>query len=403
MNQRLLSCARKTGTIATLALLAVLSGLRDGAGAEVRVATDAELRQALADAGPGTVILVAPGRYVGGLSRAGLHGTAADPIVLAGVSPEDPPVICGERAAGRGSVAVHLSGARHVVLRDLVVRGFAGNGVNIDDGGQAATPAADISLERVVIEDTGPTGNHDALKMSGVDRFVIRACRFHGWGGSAIDCVGCHAGLVEGCRFEGAEGYSQANGVQLKGGSRGIRVLQNVFVEAGERAINLGGSTGLAYFRPAVGDSEAAAIEVAGNRFVGGVAAVAWVTADGGHVHHNTFVEQRKWVLRILQENQDPRMLPCHGGLFEDNLVVIDNRVQVWLNVGAGTAPESFRFGRNAWYSPDGSGPQLPTENEDAIVAVGQPLMNPREDGSCPTAKDGPLWERGAHAYRGAQ
>jgi hypothetical protein len=400
MTQRMLICGWN-GTIAAIALLAVLSGFRDGAGAEVRVATDAELRQSLAEAGPGTVILIAPGRYVGGLSRAGLHGTAADPVVLAGANPQDPPVICGERAAGRGSVAVHLSGPRHVVLHDLVVRGFAGNGVNIDDGGQAATPATDISLERVVIEDTGPTGNHDALKMSGVDRFAIRDCRFHGWGGSAIDFVGCHAGLVEGCRFEGAEGYSQSNGVQLKGGSGEIRVLQNVFVEAGERAINLGGSTGLAYFRPAVGDSEAADIEVAGNRFVGGVAAVAWVTADGGYVHHNTFVGQTKWVLRILQENQDPRMRPCHGGIFEDNLVVIDNRVQVWLNVGAGTAPESFRFARNAWYSPDGRRPLLPAENEDATVGVGQPLVNPREDDRFNTAKSGPLSERGADAYRG--
>ncbi len=65
------------------------------------------------------------------------------------------------------------------------------------------------------------------------------------------------------------------------------------------------------------------------------------------------------------------------------------------------TAPESFRFARNAWYSPDGRRPQLPAENEDATVGVGQPLVNPREDDRFNTAKSGPLSERGADAYRG--
>lgn len=386
--------------VVVLMLFAALNGLERGAGAEVRVASDAELRDALAQARAGTTILIAPGRYHGGLSRSGLHGTAEMPVVLAGANPEDPPLLLGERAAGRGTVALHLSEARHVVLRDVVVRGFPGNGLNIDDGGRQSTPAAHITLERVVIEDTGPVGNHDALKMSGVEKFVIRDCQFRGWGGSGIDFVGCHDGLVEGCRFEGAEGYSQSNGVQIKGGSRRIRVLENMFVEAGERAVNLGGSTGEAYFRPAVGDSEAAEIEVAGNRFIGGMSAVAWVTADGGHVHHNTFVDQRKWVLRILQENQDPRMRACHGGLFEDNLVVVDGRVQVWLNAGPGTAPETFCFRRNAWCSENARQPQLPAPNDDAIFVVGQPLADPRSDRSAPIAENSPLWEHGAHAYQ---
>lgn len=400
MSNSTATCSRKAGFRVVFTLLATLGGFGHAAAVEVRVGSDAELREALARARAGTTILIAPGRYGGGLSRSGLYGTAEAPVVLAGANPEDPPLLLGALAEGRGSVALHLSDARHVALRDLVVRGFPGNGVNIDDGGQQSLPAAHITLERVVIEDTGPVGNHDALKMSGVDAFVVRDCRFRGWGGSAIDFVGCHDGLVEGCRFEGAEGFSQSNAVQIKGGSRRIRVLENMFMEAGERAVNLGGSTGEAYFRPAVGDSEAAEIEVAGNRFVGGMSAVAWVTSDGGHVHHNTFVDQRKWVLRILQENQDPRMRPCHGGLFEDNLIVVDGRVQVWLNVGPGTAPESFRFHRNAWYSETARLPQLLVQDDDAIFAVEQPLAEPRSDRSAPKAENSPLGERGAHAYQ---
>lgn len=386
-------------------LVGLVSGmLLPAAGAaEVRVTSDTELREALASAEAGTTILIAAGRYAGSLSRAGLHGTAEAPVVVAGEDADNPPVFVGEAAGGRGAVAVHLSSSSHVVLRDFIVRGFPGNGLNIDDGGRLTEPTHHITIERVTVEEIGPRGNHDGLKMSGVDQFTIRGCHFSGWGGSAIDFVGCHDGVVEGCRFEGAEGFTQSNAVQTKGGSRGIRVLENFFHEAGERAINLGGSTGLAYFRPAVGDSEAADVEVAGNRFVGGTAAVAWVTADGGHVHHNTFVNQEKWVLRILQENQDPRMRPCHGGLFEDNLVVVDDRVRVWVNVGPGTAPETFRFRRNAWYASDGRQPQLPTQETEAIYGQGQPLTKPSEVESWPRAPDGPLWDRGAHAYQGKQ
>jgi hypothetical protein len=370
---------------------------------EVRVSTDEQLRAAIAAAGPGSEILIAPGRYRGGFARSGLHGTAAKPVVIAGEDPQQPPEFIGEAAGGRGLVAIHLSDVSHVVLRDLVVRGFPGNGVNIDDGGSVETPSHHVRIEHLQVLETGPEGNRDGLKMSGVDQFVVSDCVFHGWGGSAIDCVGCHDGVVERCHFEGVEGFSQSNAVQLKGGSRGVRVLENYFLNAGQRAVNIGGSTGAAYFRPAVGDSEAAEIEVAGNRFVGGLAAVAWVTADSGHVHHNTFVDQEKWVLRILQENQDPRMRPSHDGLFEDNLVVLGDGVAVMLNIGPATAPETFRFRRNAWYSRRGRPPQLPTPETDPVSGQGQPLSMPRTAESRPSAADGPLWTRGAHAYEPLQ
>jgi hypothetical protein len=382
---------------------AAVGGMSPAFPADVQVATDEEFRAALAVAKAGTRILIAPGRYRGGFARSGLQGTEAEPVVIAGADPQEPPEFVGEAAGGSGSVAMHLSQISHVVLQDLVVRGFPGNGLNIDDGGSAETPSHHVRIEHLQVLRIGPEGNRDGLKMSGVDQFVVVDCVFHGWGGSAIDCVGCHEGVVERCRFEGVEGFSQSNAVQLKGGSRGVRVLENFFLNAGQRAINIGGSTGAAYFRPAVGDSEAAEIEVAGNRFVGGMAAVAWVTADGGHVHHNTFVDQEKWLLRILQENQDPRMRPSHDGLFEDNLVVVGDGASVLLNIGPATAPETFRFRRNAWYSRRGRPPQLPTPETDPVSGQGQPLTMPRTADSRPIAADGPLWDRGAHAYQPPQ
>jgi len=50
----------------------------------------------------------------------------------------------------------------------------------------------------------------------------------------------------------------------------------------------------------------------------------------------------------ILQETKDERFKPCHGGVFEHNLVVFDRGVRTVVNVGPGTDPESFTFRANA-------------------------------------------------------
>jgi hypothetical protein len=288
-------------------------------------------------------------------------------VVIQGAEPNAPPLFRG----GAGH-AFQLADCSHVILRNLQVEGFAGNGINIDDGGSFETPSHHITLDNVAILEIGPKGNHDALKMSGVDYFLIRHCHFEAWGGSAIDMVGCHHGVVEDCTFVGREGFSQDNAVQLKGGTADVLVQCCLFKNAGQRCINLGGSTGLQFFRPAVQGYEATDITVAGNRFEGSLSPVVWVTADGGRVHHNTIVLPEKWVLRILQETEDAQFAACHDGVFEDNLVFYDSRVQVFVNVGARTAPETFVFRRNAWCDVEGARrPSLPVAEQNGVYLSG--------------------------------
>jgi len=344
---------------------------------EIRVADSDGLVLAAREAGPGMTILLEPGEYAGGLYLRDLAGTEENPIVIAGADPNDPPVFRG------GGQALHLADCRYLALKNLRAEGFPANGINVDDGGSYETPAHGIVLEDVTILGTGPEGNHDALKMSGVDRFVVRRCRFEGWGGSGIDMVGCHDGVIEDCTFVGREGFSQSNGVQLKGGTANVLVHRCLFRDAGHRSINLGGSTGLQFFRLGVGDYEAKDITIAGNRFTGSSAAVAWVTADGGHVHHNTIVLPEKWILRILQETADPRFHPSHGGVFEHNLVVYDSRVQVFVNVGPRTAPETFTFRHNVWLDADGCRrPSLPVVEQDGVYLcdVGAEAYKPSQN-----------------------
>jgi len=322
---------------------------------EAMVSSRKELIEAVSTATPGTTIKIAPGKYAGGIRIRELKGTTDHPITIVAQEANDRPVFEG------GQSGLQLTKCEHVILKQLKIKGATGNGINIDDGGNANSPAYHITLEDLDILETGPKGNRDGIKLSGLDQFVVRLCRIAGWGGSAIDMVGCHHGIVEQCQFEGREGFSQSNAVQMKGGSSDLVVRKNVFRNVGHRSINIGGNTGLDYFRPAATDYEATRIEVAGNQFLGSMAPIVWATSRGGYVHHNTIVHPSKWVLRILQENNTEPFAPSQGGRFENNVIVCNQSVRVPVNIGGGTAPETFAFKDNYWLTSSNRPPQLPT------------------------------------------
>jgi hypothetical protein len=355
-----------------LALAGLLAASATASSSEITVKNDAELRKALHDLRPGTTVLIEPGKYRGNISIRNVSGTKDARIVVRGKDPKKPPVFSG------GKQALHLVDCNFLTLAHIEARGFSSNGINVDDGGSIDTPSRGIIIDGIRVLDTGPKGNHDALKMSGVDDFVVRNSRFEGWGGSAIDMVGCHKGVVEKCHFQGKKGFSQSNAIQMKGGTTEVLVHRSFFKDVGQRDINLGGSTGLKFFRPKVGNYEAKNITVAGNRFVGSMAVLAWVTAQGGRVHHNTIYCPQKWVLRILQETRDKRFKPSHGGSFENNLVVFDSKIRTFVNVGSGTSPESFTFRANAWFDKSGKRqPRLPTPETDGVYGVDPKLEKP--------------------------
>jgi len=291
---------------------------------------------------------MAAGTYRGGLSIATLKGTKELPIVIAGADPKDPPLIRG------GGGGLHLSSPEHVELRDLVFAGATGNGLNIDDGGSIESPAHHVVLRNVLVRDVGPDGNRDGIKLSGVDDFRIENCRVERWGsgGSAIDMVGCHQGVITGCTFR--EGKDQANGVQAKGGSSQVVIERCRFENAGGRAVNAGGSTGPPYFRPRDADSEAKEIVVRDCEFIGGMSAIAFVGVDGAVAEHNTIYRPARWAIRILQESTQDRFVPCRKGRFLSNVVVFrSDQVREIVNIGGNTAPETFEFSGNEWYCID--------------------------------------------------
>lgn len=369
---------------------------------QVTVQNVAELRAAVSQAQPGTHILLAPGEYPGGLYFENLKGEADHPIVIAAADPQNPPVIQG------GTEGLHLIDPAYVELHHLVITKAAVNGLNIDDGGSYDTPAHHLVLRGLRITDIGAQGNHDGIKLSGVDDFRVEGCTIERWGtggGSGIDMVGCHRGVIEGNLLRHTD-TTGSTGIQAKGGTCQVVVRRNRFENAGERAVNIGGSTGLAYFRPPLRGREehceAKEVQVEGNTFLGSGAPVAFVGVDGAIVRFNTIFCPHRWALRILQETREPGFVPSRRGVFTDNLVVFhsDRWFEGGVNIGPHTAPQTFRFARNFWYcldDPAKSRPTLPTQEEAGIYGQ-DPQFQDAEKGDLRLRPGSPAWKVGAEA-----
>lgn len=369
---------------------------------DLRVGDTSQLRAAAGRAKPGDRILLAPGVHPGGVWLENLHGAPGKPIVLTSADPKRPSVIAG------GSECLHLARVSHVTLADLELRGASGNGLNIDDGGDFGKPAHDIVLNRLHVHTIGPDGNRDGVKLSGVDRFTVDRCTLERWGsgGSGIDMVGCHDGSIVRCTFRDGGGEA----VQAKGGSARLRIEACRFERFGGRGVNCGGSTGFAFFRPALdrvppgSRCEARDITIQDCVFSGGGAPVAFVGVDGARFVRNTVWHPGKWALRILQETVDPSFVPSRAGVFADNIVVFrsDSWAEGGVNIGPNTAPQTFRFARNVWFCedrPERSAPRLPSAEVGGIVGK-DPLLRDPAAGDFGLRAGSPAAGRGASGGR---
>lgn len=330
------------------------------------------LQSAVAAVQAGDTIEMRTGTYPGGLYFANLQGTANKWITIRAAT--------GETVIFEGGGnAIQLTDPAYLHLRGLIFQHQTGNGLNTDDGGSYGTPAHHIIFEACTFRDMSATGNNDLLKLSGLDHFEIRNCTFLNGaaGGSGIDMVGCHYGLIRGNYFEN----QGSNSIQCKGGSEHIRIEGNFFKNGGLRALNLGGSTGLAFFRPDTAHFEAANLQVYSNIFVGAQAAVAFVGSVNVEVVNNTIYQPGKWVLRILQETVDPsRFLECGDNTFRNNIVVRNAGLSTETNVGPNTRPQTFTFSNNLWYYPGNAnwaGPSIPVTEANGIVNQNPMLADP--------------------------
>jgi hypothetical protein len=340
------------------------------------VSSPAELKEALRALENGTTIRIKPGEYPGGWAVAGISD-----LTIEARDPKTPPVFRG------GATGWHFSRCENLTVRSIVVIGPSQNGINIDDGGRREQPVRDVTLEGVTVRDVGPRGNCDGIKMSGIIDFTVRGCALEGWGGQGIDMVGCHRGKVADCEFRGKAGFSATAGIQIKGGSSDIVVEKCDFLDAGERALNLGGSTGRDFLRPPDSTCEARALSVRNCRIEGSSCAAAFVGLDGGEFLGNTVMAPKKWIFRILQETRDESFSPSRNVKVRGNRIVFRRAdVTTDVNIGPGTDPRSFVFADNQWFAedrPDASKPKLPVQEQNGIYGV-DPRLDERPAGQPP-------------------
>jgi hypothetical protein len=307
------------------ALIAALVALPD---VPIRASSYAELRQALTHAKPGTTVLLEPGEYAGGFQIENISGKPGQPIVIAGRDPKNPPRIV------RGGL--HFVSVAHLELRDLRIDGVVGNALNTDDGGVREKPAHHVTYRRITVTDCLAPGSV-ALKMAGVDDFAIEDCEVRGYDTCAVDFVGCHDGVVARCRFERGTGV----GVQAKGASRNVRVLDCRFKDYGARGVNLAAARD--------------PILPASDRDPGGGFALRGEGRRGRRVHvrgatprspSSTWTGRRSTTTRSTcrsvgrsascRETAAPDFLPARSGAFTDNLVVF--RSDRWFEAASTSA-----------------------------------------------------------------
>lgn len=323
------------------------------------------LSQAQSAIGPGDTVIVLNQVFSNSPQYLTLNGLPGQPIVIMGQTNQGP-IFQG------GAEGIHLISCNYVELNGLVFQQQTANGLNIDDGGSYSIPSTHIIVRNCLFRDMAASGNNDLLKMSGVDNFLISNCTFLNGasGGSGLDFVGCHYGAVEDCVFDNAG----SSGIQNKGGTQYITIQRNIFKNMSQRALNLGGSTGLPYFRPPlptpiVDAFEAADIHVFSNVFIGNWAPIAYVGCVRVKVRNNTFYKPQNWVIRILQETTVDGFLTCADNEFSNNIIYLENDLTE-VNIGTNTNPASFTFSHNAWFNEAANNwtPVLPVTDEEQLI-----------------------------------
>ncbi len=307
-------------------------------------------------------ILVRSGIYSGGMAIKNLRSETDEFINIIGET-DSTVIIRG------GNNSIQFSDARAIFIKNLIIEGQTGNGMNIDDGSTYDTPTSRVIINNCTFRDMVASGNNDLLKLSGLDTFVIENCIFENGaaGGSGIDMVGCHYGRIEGNSFKNMG----SNAIQAKGGTQYLIIQSNFFEDCGERTLNLGGNTGLAYFRPIDAKFEAADISVWSNIIIGSNSPINYVGSVRVEVINNTIIYPKIWVVRILQETVDEsRFYKCSQGVFDNNIIYLGN-LKTETNIGPNTLPQDFHFANNFWYNYENEnwdGPQIPTPDENQII-----------------------------------
>ena len=308
--------------------------------------------KAISVAEPGTSILINPGTYDTLFIAKNLHGTEENPIWIGGIPGEPMPVLSST------SGAVLIERGSYIIIHDMEVTGAEIHGIHVNDGGDLADfeAAHHFVFRNIYNHNVGDS----CFKFAGVNYSWLFDCdvsysHMDGRASAAIDSVGCHYNTV-------AYNYIHdvtAIGVGFKGGSYEGDIYGNLFVNTGASAINMGQSTGDAFFRPPLEKDytmyEARDIRTYSNIFVKCENSFAFISSTNCYAVNNTVILPVDHVFRILNnDDSDSKKLANkaapHDSTIANNIFYYDTTVRDPLNVGGGTEPKTFKFQNNILY-----------------------------------------------------
>ncbi len=319
---------------------------------------------------PGDQIILMPGRHRPGQFD-DLRGTEDRPITIRGLNDRHPSTI----EAGRQGI--RLRRCDHIVIRDLTITGASISVIEfIDDTpDHAGQPPqlGNITIRRVNVLDTGPSGRRHGIRLQGLRNISIEQTRIEGWGGSAIAVIGCRNVTVTDCTMIGREGFGQLYGVQARAGTQSIRIERNTIRDAGIAAIALGNSALSEEFQPALPEPDAepengkssglpethhevSGVSVRHNLIQGGECAIAFINTSRAIVRNNTILNPTEWVYVISDDPEDPRLEPNAHNQFGSNLITWPaGSLRELTAAGSGATVRGLTVEENLWWAePNG-------------------------------------------------
>ncbi len=321
---------------------------------------------------PGDEIILLPGRHRP-FRLAGLRGDDEGPFRIRSLENGPPAIITG------GAIGIELTDVRDVEIDHLVIEDMEIAGVLIvnepgADSGPPRPEAPDIVISDVAIHKIGPTGNRDAIRLEGADHVAIRRCRVSGWGGSAIDLQACRHVVIEQCLFEGRLGFTQANGVEMRGGTAHVLIDACDFRATGAHAVVFGGRTPPEAYRELPPDElddprgprlryEAHAGRIEESRIEDVACPIALMHARRCEVKQCTVINPGRWFAAAIRVHADERYGDVLAPLFGFNAVVWNeaNTPERRFHLGRGVDGASFQLEPNLWWGP------TPTSEADEI------------------------------------
>jgi len=314
---------------------------------------------------PGDEIILMPGRHKPA-SFTDLRGEANRPIIIRSVTPDAPAVIVAD------SAGIEFIRPFAVILQDVQITAGTRAGIRATDGESGDGVVGDpfqsgFRVRRVSISRIGPEATSDAVRIWGLADVQIDQLTVVGWGGAAVEIVGCREVTIERSRFLGDSDFEQVSGVEVRGGSQAVSMIDCVFRDCGDASIALGGPSARREFRPALPDVpdpkrprfEASRIQVDRCEVVGGRTSIALIGAQHVVINACTIVNPEESLFRFA--TTDPNI-----PVSQNDHVTLDANLFAWkpatlraLFAADDTArPAALNITDNLWWSP-GESPQL--------------------------------------------